>query len=245
MQHPRRRAAALAIVSILGGLSSGATDCQIDEPGGIQAPTPVLFIHGLGGERSDSFAEMRSWLHDNGLADREMREVKLSNSYGCIEASAKEAAVAAAQLLADTGAEKLHLVGHSLGGLAGRYFIKNLGGAEVVRTFVSITSPQHGTATIRPSPFNTCALNQMMPGSPFLQALNAGDETPDSDRVRYVTIRGLNDALVTPNTSPLLDGAANHDVLLGTWLDHYYVLYTETGYRLVEKAIQESEAVGG
>ncbi|MBZ0252506.1 MAG: hypothetical protein K8I02_04125 [Candidatus Methylomirabilis sp.] len=233
---------ALAALVLLGLLSAGATQCGIDGPGEVKAPTPVLFVHGLGGERSQSFAQAREWLWDNGYEGHELREIHLSNSYGCIEQSAREVAVAAAQLLADTGAEQLDLVGHSLGGLVGRYFIKNLGGTRVVRTFVSITSPQHGTFTITPSPLNSCSMNQMMVGSPFLAALNAGDETPDSERIRYLTIRGLNDLLVTPNTSPMLAGAVNLDMALGTWLDHYYVLYLAQGLSLLREALGDPDA---
>ncbi|MBZ0252505.1 MAG: hypothetical protein K8I02_04120, partial [Candidatus Methylomirabilis sp.] len=188
---------------------------------------------GLLGEGSNSFGTMRAWLSSNGLGDRELREMNMSNSQNCIEVSAAEVALAAAQLLADTGATQLDIVGHSLGGLAARYFVKNLGGAAVVRNFVSITSPQHGTLAATPATWPACSVAQMTVTSPFIAALNAGDETPGAG-VMYTSIRGMNDVFVMPNTSPLLAGADNVD----TWLDHVQVLLQPSNFEVVRAALE-------
>ena len=58
------------------------------------------------------------------------------------------------QLVAETGYERMHVVGHSLGGLIARYYVTRLGGDERVHTLVTLGTPHSGTysAYALPSP---------------------------------------------------------------------------------------------
>lgn len=69
---------------------------------------------------------------------------------------------------------RVHLVGHSMGGISARYYLKNLGGASRVSTYVAIDAPHYGS----PKAWLLCW--QIIPNSPFLRALNAPDATPGS-----------------------------------------------------------------
>lgn len=69
---------------------------------------------------------------------------------------------------------KIALVGHSVGGMSARWYLKELGGAPKVATYVSIGSPQYGSSA-------ACTQNvgrEICPGDPFLGAINKGDDSP-------------------------------------------------------------------
>lgn len=104
-----------------------------------------------------------------------------------------------------TGAAKVDLVAHSMGGLIAMAYMKNLGGSADVAHLVSLASPYHGTIAAHFSP--TAGAVEMRPGSPFLKALMAGGETPAG--VKVTSIRGGLDELILPHSSPILQGADN------------------------------------
>jgi triacylglycerol lipase len=92
-----------------------------------------------------------------------------------------------------------------MGGLSSRYFAKSLGGSEKIDAFVSLATPNHGTATANLCGLVSCL--EMRPGSAFLTALNADDETPGSPR--YATWWTPCDVVTTPPQSVILTGATN------------------------------------
>ncbi len=101
-----------------------------------------------------------------------------------------------------TGAAKVHLVSHSMGGLSTRYYVKRLGGLTTVRTYVSMGAAHYGYLP-------ACLLGeeqggQMCPTSSFLRDLNAGDDTPGD--ISYSTFRGRE----IPSISRLDGGACVH-----------------------------------
>ena len=51
------------------------------------------------------------------------------------------------RLVARTGYERIHVIGHSLGGLIARYYVQRLGGHERVHTLVTMGTPHAGTYT--------------------------------------------------------------------------------------------------
>ena len=54
------------------------------------------------------------------------------------------------KLAANTGYERIHVIGHSLGGLIARYYVQRLGGDARVHTLVTLGTPHHGTRLARP-----------------------------------------------------------------------------------------------
>lgn len=116
---------------------------------------------------------------------------------------------------ASTGAARVDLVGHSQGGLVGRYYIKNLGGAGEVDSMISLGAPHYGTAVANIAAFlglgnclGVTACQQMAAGSSFLAALNAGDDTIGA--VRYTNIVTVFDELVVPYTNGHLANDGNN-----------------------------------
>lgn len=119
-----------------------------------------------------------------------------------------------------TGAARVDLVGHSQGGLVGRYFVKNLGGAAAVDSLVSLGAPHYGTALANLAAFfglgdclGVTACQQMARGSDFLNALNAGDDTIGN--VSYTNIVTVFDEIVVPyRTGHLSNDGNNANVTL-------------------------------
>jgi len=64
---------------------------------------------------------------------------------GAVPATAQQLATEVNSVLAQTGASKVDPVVHSMGALAARYYLKNLGGTSYVDDFVSATGVNHGT----------------------------------------------------------------------------------------------------
>lgn len=119
-----------------------------------------------------------------------------------------------------TGAATVDLIGHSQGGLLGRYYVKNLGGDATVDSFVSLAAPHQGTQLANlGSLFGTwsClgfgACTQAAVGSAFLADLNSPDDTPGR-RVRYTTFTTRFDLIVVPYTNALLTGDGNTNVVV-------------------------------
>jgi triacylglycerol lipase len=169
---------------------------------------PVIFVPGYL-DLPLYFAVLTHHLADEG---RQTTTLNLFPNVGDITVAATALAKEVQQVKAQTGASKVDLVGHSMGGLIARYYLKNLNGAVNIAHLVQFSSPNHGTLISYLGPGS--GADEMHPGSVFLNALNAGSETPDNYKstpggIRYTSIRGGLDEIVIPHDSPILEGAAN------------------------------------
>jgi triacylglycerol lipase len=117
---------------------------------------------------------------------------------------------AVSSLRSSTGASRVDIVTHSMGGLSSRYYLKNLGGTANVDDWVSLGGPNHGTNTAYLCYPFSAGCRDMVPGSGFLDSLNSGDETPGG--VRYGTFWSSCDEVINPDDSVPLSGATNTGV---------------------------------
>ncbi|CAL9402673.1 Extracellular esterase EstB [Actinosynnema sp. ALI-1.44] len=167
------------------------------------AHDPVLFVHGWNGSASN-WNTMISRFRADGWPDDHLRAF----SYDTAKSNATTAEVVRAEvdrLLAATGAAKVDVVTHSMGGLSSRYYARNLGGDAKIDQWVSLGGPNHGTRSA-----NTCfqtSCTEMRIGSDFLTALNSGDETPGAPD--YGTWWSSCDGVIDPPDSTVLSGARN------------------------------------
>ena len=184
-----------------------AGSAQAAKPGGggttPVAHDPILFVHGWNSSSTTWTTMVDRFARDGWTA------AELNNwSYNTSQSNATTAQEIAAKvdgILAATGAAKVDLVTHSMGGLSSRYYVKNLGGDLKVDEWVSLGGPNHGTDTA-----NFCfstACSEMRIGSSFLTALNSGDETPGA--VSYRTWWSPCDDIINPDSSVSLSGATN------------------------------------
>ena len=99
----------------------------------------------------------------------------------------------------------LSIIGHSKGGLIGRYYIKRLGGARRVSTLITLGTPHNGTPTaylgVATLGLVARSLWQMTPMSPFIRRLKQG---PFPESVHFVSIYSKADRL-TPFPSAMLE----------------------------------------
>jgi triacylglycerol lipase len=160
---------------------------------------PVILVHGWAGSSADMSALRDAFT----AAGYPAYTVDLPGQDNVVNAHAIADLVHSVR--ARTGAAKVHLVGHSMGGLSMRWYIKRLSGADEVRTYVSMGSPQYGYLP-------ACLLGeqdggQMCPFNPFLRDLDEGDDTPGD--VAYTTKRSTKDAA---DVTRLDWGACFHDI---------------------------------
>jgi pimeloyl-ACP methyl ester carboxylesterase len=133
------------------------------------------------------------------------------------------------KVLAETGAPKVILIGHSQGGgILPVYYINNLGGADKVSQLIGIAPSNHGTdadgliglqgvpilGPLLTGVANALgpALEQQAIGSPFQQEVYGNGDTRPG--VLYTTIASTNDEVVTPYTQQALDGPNVTNIVL-------------------------------
>jgi len=183
-------------------------------------------------------------------------------SVGDIRNSGRELAAEVDRVLAETGAPKVILVGHSQGGgILPVYYVNDLGGASKVSQIIGIAPSNHGTdfdqltgLTSIPilGPLFVALSNAVAPGlfqqalgSPFQQEVYGdGDTRPG---VLYTTISSVNDEVVTPYTQQALSGPNVTNVVLqdqypGLILGHANIFTSPQAFAAVLDALAANPA---
>jgi triacylglycerol lipase len=167
------------------------------------AHDPILFVHGFLEEES-LWRTMIERFERDGWTRAELNNWRYNTTQSNVT-TAREVRTKVEEILRRTGAAKVDMITHSMGGLNTRYYIKNLGGTEKVDDWVSLGGPNHGTTSANLCGFASCI--EMRIGSTFLTQLNEGDETPGL--VNYGTWWSSCDEFINPHESVLLSGATN------------------------------------
>ena len=154
------------------------------------AGTPIILIHGIIDNRS-VFTLLRRGLRRRGFG--RVVTVNYSSINGDIRLLAGRLGDLVEQVCEETGYERVHVVGHSMGGLVGRYYVQRLGGDARVHTLVTLGSPHDGTlpAYVLPHPL----VRQMRPGSDVVRELA---EPAPGCRTRFVAVWSDLDQMVVP-----------------------------------------------
>jgi len=103
-----------------------------------------------------------------------------------------------------TGAKRVVLVGHSMGGLVSRAYLRRFGAARVER-IMTIGTPHHGSVLAWSYPGRCLA--QMRPGNAWLVELNRDEARPPP--IPITSLWSRHDSMVAPQTSSELAGAEN------------------------------------
>ncbi len=101
--------------------------------------------------------------------------------------------------------KRIIVIGFSMGGLVTRHYLQNLGGADRCATFISISSPHHGTKVAYT--YASKGVVQMRPGSDFLAALEKTESRLGS--IPVVSYRTPMDLMILPAESSVWDRAEN------------------------------------
>ena len=154
------------------------------------AGTPILLVHGMADNRS-IFSVLRLGLRRRGFGR------VLSMNYSPFTTDVREAAARLAEevelLVAETGYERIHVVGHSLGGLIARYYVTRLGGDQRVHTLVTLGTPHQGTYTAFAWPSRLT--RQLRPGSTLMRELA---EPVSHCRTRFIVYWSDLDQMIFP-----------------------------------------------
>ncbi len=174
----------------------------------VAAGTPILLVHGLIDNRS-IFTLLRRALRRRGFGR------VLTLNYSPFTQDVRAAAAQLERLVEttceETGYERVHVVGHSLGGVIARYYVQRMGGDARVHTLCTLGSPHAGTHAARLLPQRL--VRQLRPGSELLQELAA---PAPACRTRFVAFWSDLDQMIVPKRSARIDHAdlAARNVLL-------------------------------
>jgi pimeloyl-ACP methyl ester carboxylesterase len=186
-------------------------------PASQAAETPIVLIHGYF-HNSSGFMYMQRALHRRGF--KNVSAFSYNPLRKTIPELAEKVARRVDRIVDETGAAKVHLVGHSLGGLLARYYVEQMGGAAKVRSVTTIGTPHHGTLSAYAG--RSPVAKQMRPGSDLI---NLMIRTRKPRPVRYFSYYSNLDALVMPSRSAHLDnGRGNVTNILVHDLGHLSLL---------------------
>ena len=217
-------------------------------PSFTRSKTPVLLVHGTGSTAAESWAH--SFAKTLPGAGHDVCTIDLpARALGDIQVAA-EYVVVAIEDVAGRAGRRIDVVTHSQGGLEPRWALKWFPSTQtLVDDYVSLSATHHGSADAAGvCSVGSCApaVWQQVPGSRFLKALNAGDETPGD--VSYTSIYSLTDEVVPelppPSTSIIAGGRniAVQDVCPGRPVNHIGALHDPVTHALVLDALDHAGA---
>ena len=158
----------------------------------VAAGTPIVLMHGIFDNRS-IFAPMRRGLRKRGFGST------YALNYNAVTDDIRGVAMRLGDLVQEvcdeTGHDRVHVVGHSMGGLIGRYLVQRLGGDERVHTLVTLGTPHQGTLPARLVPLTVA--RQMRVGGDLVSELR---EPAPGCSTRFVAFWSDIDQLVIPQS---------------------------------------------
>jgi triacylglycerol lipase len=161
------------------------------------AGTPILLVHGMVDNRS-IFTVLRRALRRRGFG--RVWTVNYHVLTQDVRAAARRLEQAVEAICDETGYERIHVLGHSMGGLIARYYVQRMGGDQRVHTLVTLGSPHGGTRAARVLPRGVC--RQLRPDSDVIAELAGPVE---HCRTRFLCFWSDLDVLISPKRAARID----------------------------------------
>ena len=179
----------------------------------VAAGTPIILVHGLVDNRS-IFTLLRRTLRRRGFG--RILTLNYSPFTQDVRSVAARLSTLVEEICEETGYERVHVIGHSLGGVVARYYVQRLGGDARVHTLCTLGSPHAGTYAARLLPQGSRGIvAQLRPGSELMQELA---EPAPGCRTRFVAFWSDLDQMIVPQRSAAIahpDLAARNVFLRG------------------------------
>jgi pimeloyl-ACP methyl ester carboxylesterase len=213
------------VLLAVAGLLAVATPAAAQTPGGSPPgandfscrstahPVPVILVHGTFGDMTVSWNLFSPVLVQNRYCVFALDLV--NRGMAPMDQSADKLAAFIDEVLSRTGATKVSLIGHSQGGMLGRYVARYRGKLGVIEDIVGLAPSSHGTTTpLAPvvAGLGCPACAEQQAGSAFMAKLNAGAQAPPPPS--YTVISTTHDEVVTPYTSQALSGSTVTNIVL-------------------------------
>lgn len=211
-------------------------------PGTPSTTTPVLLVHGY-------LANKSNWY----LVERELRSVGFGEVHAMnysprgadIDKLAQVCVLRAHEVMAATGSDRIHLVGHSLGGLVIRRAVQAFG-LEEAKSVLTVATPHGGVDVARLNRFiggsNTIGV-QLRPGSAFLREMwDNAHVMPDTKFVAYYSNL---DILVPGRRAMILEHELSPANLLRKDQGHLSIVLSRGLARSVSAQIAAIEGLAG
>jgi len=189
------------------------------DPPPAPAALPILLLHGVGCN-AGVWSGFRRHLEECGIGP--VYALSYGPPLASIEHFADQVAEKIVAIGVATGASQVVLVGHSMGGLVARAYLRQYGGGKV-RRLITIGTPHYGS--MHAWLMAGMSLAQMRPKNAWLVDLNGNGA--GADGVPVASIWSWHDSMVTPQTSSRIDWGENvvltgvaHNALLddpGVW----------------------------
>lgn len=160
------------------------------------AETPILLVHGMVDNRS-IFTVLRRGLVRRGFG--RIETINYSIFTGDIRAAAADLGAEVERIVEETGYDRIHVIGHSMGGLIARYYVTRLGGDQHVHTLVTLGTPHQGSYFAYL--WDNGLTRQLRPGSGLMRELAA----PVKDcQTRFLVYSSDLDQVVVPQRNAAL-----------------------------------------
>lgn len=187
-----------------GGGSAAGIERELDE----LTSLPVLLVPGWGAPHLHT--RWIAWeLSRRGMKVETMRLPNMA--VGDMNRSAELVSDEVDRIMAETGADRVSLVGYSLGGLIARIYLQDLRGYQKLGRAVFVGAPQDGIYTGYAALF-TKAGRQVSKGSVFMRNLNRSRKC-GCDEARCLAIYLMQDGTIFPAKSARLRCGYNLELM--------------------------------
>lgn len=249
-----------ALPNHLGGDAPGSNDWDCEPT--TDRPRPVVLVHGTVGNQSTNWQTFSPALANEGYCVFALTyglnalDPGLAGGTGArMEESAEELRDFVDDVLASTGADAVDIIGHSQGSLMPNYYVKFLGGHEVVQNYIGLTPLWNGTAladglrlgdplgldSVELTPLCQACV-QFARNSDFIAEMREGGVAVDG--VNYLNLMTRYDQLVIPHTSgadPDMENVVVQDVCPTDLSDHLAIAASPTALDLALRHLDPTD----
>jgi triacylglycerol esterase/lipase EstA (alpha/beta hydrolase family) len=171
----------------------------LPDPPPAKSDVPILLVHGVLCN-AGVWHPFARWLRARGVGP--VYAISYGPPLASIEVFAQQVAQKIDAILAATGARRVMVIAHSMGGLVMRAYLRDFGGAKIAR-LITLGTPHEGSMHAWLA-MGVC-LAQMRPGNAWLAALGP----PPADAPPIVSLWSWHDSMIAPQTSSRIDFGEN------------------------------------